>query len=64
MFSAFLDACVLVPSTKADLLLHLAEDEFYRPLWSWGECWMRRRQRSGGSTPLSEWPAPRSGWLT
>jgi len=34
LYSAFLDACVLVPITLADTLLRLAERELYRPLWS------------------------------
>lgn len=34
MYAALLDACVLVPSTLCDTLLRLAEDGFYRPLWS------------------------------
>lgn len=33
-FSAFLDACVLVPIALADTLLRLAEADLYRPLWS------------------------------
>ena len=34
LFTAFLDTCVLVPVTSADLLLRLAEAGIYRPLWS------------------------------
>lgn len=34
MNAAVLDACVLVPSALCDTLLRLAEDGFYRPLWS------------------------------
>lgn len=33
-YSAFLDACVMVPIALADTLLRLAEAELYRPLWS------------------------------
>lgn len=33
-YSAFLDACVLVPVALADTLLRLAEVGLYRPLWS------------------------------
>lgn len=33
-YSAFLDACVLVPVALADTLLRLAEAGLYRPLWS------------------------------
>lgn len=33
-FSAFLDACVLVPVSLADTLLRLAEADLFRPLWS------------------------------
>lgn len=33
-YSAFLDACVLVPIALADTLLRLAEAGLYRPLWS------------------------------
>ncbi len=33
-YTAFLDACVLVPISLADTLLRLAERELYRPLWS------------------------------
>lgn len=33
-FTAFLDACVLVPIALADTLLRLAEAGLYRPLWS------------------------------
>ena len=33
-FSAFLDACVLVPIAVADTLLRFAEADLYRPLWS------------------------------
>lgn len=34
LYSAFLDACVLVPISLADTLLRVAERELYRPLWS------------------------------
>jgi hypothetical protein len=33
-YSAFLDACILVPISLADTLLRLAEAGLYRPLWS------------------------------
>jgi len=33
-FRVVLDACVLVPSLLCDVLLHLAEDDLYDPLWS------------------------------
>lgn len=33
-FSVLLDACVLVPITLADTLLHQAEAGLFRPLWS------------------------------
>jgi predicted nucleic acid-binding protein len=33
-YSAFLDACVLVPIALTDTLLRLAEAGLYRPLWS------------------------------
>jgi len=33
-YTALLDANVLVPYTLTDVLLRLAEAEFYRPLWS------------------------------
>lgn len=34
MYTAILDACVLVPNALCDTLLRLAERGFYRPLWS------------------------------
>lgn len=34
MYTALLDACVLVPNSLCDTLLRLAERGFYRPLWS------------------------------
>ena len=34
MYAAVLDANVLVPGALCDTLLRLAEDGFYRPLWS------------------------------
>lgn len=34
VFSAFLDACTLVPINLTDLLLRLAETGAYRPVWS------------------------------
>jgi len=34
VYAAVLDACVLVPTALCDTLLRLAEDQFYRPLWS------------------------------
>ena len=34
MYSALLDACVLVPNALCDTLLRRAERGFYRPLWS------------------------------
>ena len=33
-FSVFLDTCVLVPIDAADLLMRLAVEDCYRPLWS------------------------------
>jgi len=33
-FRVVLDACVLVPYLLCDVLLHLAEDDLYDPLWS------------------------------
>ena len=34
LFSAFLDACVLVPLAPCDTLLRMADNEAFRPLWS------------------------------
>ena len=34
LYTALLDACVLVPIALADTLLRIAERELYRPLWS------------------------------
>lgn len=34
MFTAFLDACVLLPVSLADTLLRSAEADLYRPAWS------------------------------
>lgn len=33
-FRVLLDACVLLPYQLCDLLLRLAEDDLYEPLWS------------------------------
>jgi len=33
-FRVVLDACVLAPHLLCDVLLHLAEDDEYVPLWS------------------------------
>lgn len=33
-FRVVLDACVLVPALLCDVLLHLAEDDLFDPLWS------------------------------
>lgn len=33
-FVVFLDACVLYPANLRDVLLHLAEEEFYQIRWS------------------------------
>ena len=33
-YTAFLDACELVPTALADSLLRLADRELYRPIWS------------------------------
>jgi hypothetical protein len=34
LYTAVLDACVLVPVSLADTLLRVAEKGLYRPLWS------------------------------
>ena len=34
MFTAFLDACVLLPVSLCDTLLRAAEEDFFRPTWS------------------------------
>lgn len=34
LFSAFLDACVLVPLAPCDTLLRMADDGAFRPVWS------------------------------
>lgn len=34
MFTAFLDACVMVPVSLCDTLLRTAEHDLYRPTWS------------------------------
>lgn len=33
-FTAFLDACVLVPIAPCDTMLRMAEEGAFRPLWS------------------------------
>ncbi|MEN2741297.1 PIN domain-containing protein [Microbacterium sp. X-17] len=44
LFTAFLDACVLVPLTPCDTMLRLADEGAFRPLWS--ERVIRETQRA------------------
>ncbi|WP_275761020.1 hypothetical protein [Ralstonia pseudosolanacearum] len=52
-FTVVLDACVLFPMTVRDVLLTLADHEFFNPKWSarlheeWGTNLVDRRQAAG-----------------
>lgn len=49
-FRVVLDACVLAPHLLCDVMLHLAEDDVYVPLWS-GDILDEVDRRSAGDSP-------------